>query len=807
MNVIIPLAGIGERFQQEGYSLPKPLIPVLGKPILFYVLDNINLGPEDKVFILYNEALKKHNFCETVSARYPNIHLIEMPSTRGAAETVQLGAERILTGGYTYHKQCVLMDCDTFYTTDVLTAIRRNAESARGNAVFYTVNTEKKPIYSYIKLEDGERICEIREKEKISDNANTGIYCFADIHELHQYCKQVIDGDIRFRGEFYTSCVISEMIRLGADFYGIRLDAGRVFSLGTPKQVKEYENRAYGFLFDLDGTLVNTDHIYFDVWKHILSEHNIVLTHEIFDKYIRGNSDSHVQRTLLSHDTTLLTEISYRKDELAVQYMSELSEIGGAVSFLKQVHERGHKIAVVTNCNRKVAEAVLKSVGVTKLVDVLVIGEECEHPKPYSDPYQKAVSFFGLPAERCFVFEDSKTGILSGTGIRPKCIVGIESNYAADELMKSGAQLVFKDYSEPARIFESLFAFSCNTLERLSEYVRETLSLSLRQRAAGEISWTPTKLKGGYISDVLACEALVAEEALACVLKLENQNDSYLSVMANRLGLYEREYYFYEAISKYVNIGIPKFYGLVKTPKFKNVGILLENLNPSCDLALDLNKESVDVSLKVIDACARLHAKFWNVDLENSFPLLKKNSDPLFRPAWSEYVQKQWPEFKEKWSFMMTDAQICRCEEIAANFSEIQAELSDQNLTLVHGDVKSGNIFYHKADRTPYFLDWQYVAIGKGVQDLVFFMIESFDTHVIDKYFQTFKQYYYIKLLEYGVTGYTREEYDADFRNAVKYYPFFVAVWFGTTPEDDLIDKNFPFFFIQKLLHFIELSC
>lgn len=798
MNVIIPLAGIGERFQREGYKDPKPLIPVLGKPILFYVLDNIQLQPEDKVFLLYNKALKDHTFDEIVQSKYPNIHLIEMPSTRGAAETIQLGLERIFTEGYTYNKHCVLMDGDTFYTADVLQRIRT---SEHKNAVFYTKNTETHAIYSYIKMNSTGLIYDIREKEKISDCANTGIYCFENIHELHTYCKYSIENDIRFRGEFYTSCVISEMCKAGVEFYGIQLQESDVFSLGTPKQVQDYQKKAHGFLFDLDGTLVKTDHIYFDVWKDILQDHSILLTSDLFDKYIRGNSDSYVQRTLLPHDTTSVAELSARKDELTLQYISSLLEVDGAVRFVEEVHKQGHKIAIVTNCNRQVAEAIIERIGIKHCVDLLVIGGECEKPKPYSDPYKAAISSFGLPAEKCIVFEDSKTGILSGAGIRPKCIVGIETNYTSKELIESGADRTYESFHDI--YIHELLAFSANTIDTLSDYVRETLSLA--NIDAPVISWTPNKLKGGYISDVLALSARISDEKnLECVLKLENQNESYLSKMANTLGLYEREYYFYEAISKYVNIGIPTFYGLVKTPRFKNVGILLENLNPTCDLALDLNKESIDVSLKVIDSCAKLHAKFWGVDLEGSFPLLKKNNDPLFRPTWPQYIQKQWPEFKQKWSFMLTDSQTRMCEDIVSSFSAIQEQLSHRNLTLIHGDVKSGNIFYEKQTRAPYFLDWQYVAIGKGVQDLVFFMIESFDVQTMDRYFQTFKQYYYIKLLEYGVCEYSREEYEQDFISAVQYYPFFVAIWFGTTPEDDLIDKNFPYFFIQKLLHFLN---
>jgi hypothetical protein len=71
-------------------------------------------------------------------------------------------------------------------------------------------------------------------------------------------------------------------------------------------------------------------------------------------------------------------------------------------------------------------------------------------------------------------------------------------------------------------------------------------------------------------------------------------------------------------------------------------------------------------------------------------------------------------------------------------------------------------------------------------------------------YFQLFKIYYYTKLREFGITGYSFAEYETDIKNAISYVPVFTAVWFGTLPHDDLIDKNFPFFFIQKLFNAID---
>ena len=86
----------------------------------------------------------------------------------------------------------------------------------------------------------------------------------------------------------------------------------------------------------------------------------------------------------------------------------------------------------------------------------------------------------------------------------------------------------------------------------------------------------------------------------------------------------------------------------------------------------------------------------------------------------------------------------------------------------------------------------------------MFFLIESFNYDNIGVYTPIIKNYYFTRLLEENVENYTYEEYNKDFINSICYYPFFVAIWFGVTPEEDLIDKNFPFFFIKKLFRFID---
>ena len=797
MNIIIPLGGKGERFKNNGYILPKPLIKIFDKEMIFYVLDNLKISNDDKIFIIYYN-LENFNFENIINNKYPFINFIKLDKqTKGASETIKIGLEHIIK--ISNNKKCLLLDCDTFYTQDII-GLYRNLDS---NAVFYTYNDNSNPLFSYINLDNNNNISKIIEKVKISNNANTGIYCFNDIYELYNYACQIVNSNINFNGECYTSCIIDKMIIDGKIFKGIELDNKYVFNLGTPEQLNQYINNTYLFLFDLDGTLVITDDIYFNVWKAILKDYKIELTIEIFKKNIQGNSDSTVLRTLIPNKyNELLSDISKLKDKLFLENIKKIEIISGVNEFLSNIKKLGHKIAIVTNCNRIVAENILSYIQINNFIDKLIIGNECLRTKPYPEPYLEAIKYFNSSNNRAIIFEDSKTGISSGKNTLPKCLVGIETIYKKNELFDSGCNLSIKDYNN---LEINMFVnYNDMNINKIIKYINQ----SIKNIDIKEIKILDHKLKGGFISDVIGLQIYTNNnEILDCVLKLENKNETFLSKMANELGLYEREYYFYDNFVNLVPIGVPKFYGLVKDDNFNNIGILMNNLiNLDFKLNLDLNKEKIDVSLKIIDKLAQLHGKFWNKNLTKNFKELKKHNDPMFNPKWNNFIKDNWSKFKIKWSNILTEEQINKAEWIVNNFQLIQNSLSDKNLTFCHGDVKSANIFYKKIGDDiyePYFIDWQYICEGKGVQDLVFFMIESFEIETINKYKSIFKEYYYIKLIEYGVQNYSIDEYNLDFTNSINYFPFFVAIWFGTINEDELIDKNFPFFFIQRLFNFI----
>jgi len=562
------------------------------------------------------------------------------------------------------------------------------------------------------------------------------------------------------------------------------------------------------FLFDLDGTLVHTDSAYFLVWKEILKTYNVELTYEMYHSVIAGNSDKTVVETILPLNIHQINEIRTMKETLFQKHLSTVSIVPGSKEILATIKSHEYKTALVTNSNRNTAEAVLRHCGLYDFFDCIVVGEECSLPKPYGEPYKKALRIIESTPDNTFIFEDSKTGLLSAKNINPRCIVGITTHYSIKELLTNYADFCVGNFEELD--IPTLLAFTKDVHPQdLKEHIERSIhwgsafQTGWNVTVAPEIEIDDTKLKGGFISDVLSVVVKVVGTAippLECVVKIENKEPNFLSTMSRQMSLYEREYYFYDMIAKDVPIPIPKCYGLVRNEGFIPVGILMENLRAKgYKIGLDLNEPGrLTHSLNIIHHLVILHAKYWNRPIQNLYPKIKKNNDPeTVSPFMTTFMKERWPAFKSRWNRVLNEDNFALGERIVEQFADIQNYLSEnKNLTLIHGDVKSANIFFDET--TPYFLDWQYVAQGKGVQDLVFFMIESFQPSKARTLLPLFKEFYYVGLLEKGVR-YERDDFEKDFRMASYFFPFFVAVWFGTLETDELIDKNFPLFFIQRL--------
>ena len=145
MVIVIPLGGIGKRFADLGYTDPKPLIKVLGKEIIFWVLDNLKLSKNDKVYIVYNKILDDHNFTNFFG-KYPYVNFLKLDfNTRGPVETIyQL--TKILDKSEE-NNGLMIVDGDTFYKKNILKSVNK-----KKNTIFYHKTNIEEPIFSYLKL-------------------------------------------------------------------------------------------------------------------------------------------------------------------------------------------------------------------------------------------------------------------------------------------------------------------------------------------------------------------------------------------------------------------------------------------------------------------------------------------------------------------------------------------------------------------------------------------------------------------------------------------------------------------------------
>lgn len=261
INLIIPMNGLGNRFRDEDYQLPKPLINVLGKPMIFWLLDNLNLSKLNSITIPYTSLLDAFSFQSQLKQRYPHVNFNFLPlsaPTRGAAETVLIALDNLDT--HELDNNVMIMDCDTFYFEDVVSTY---ADKTQKNQIFCFEDTQSNPIYSYVKVV-GNCVAEIAEKNKISDLANSGIYCFESGNLLRKYCQTLVNTNQYVNGEFYISLVYNLMLNDQHSIGAIKIN--RLSCVGTPMQLKIFcENyrtvESKRFCFDLDNTLVTSPSI------------------------------------------------------------------------------------------------------------------------------------------------------------------------------------------------------------------------------------------------------------------------------------------------------------------------------------------------------------------------------------------------------------------------------------------------------------------------------------------------------------------------------------------------------------------
>jgi capsule biosynthesis phosphatase len=285
MYICIPLGGLGTRFSK--YSRPKPLIPVFGKPILYWLLDVFRERHADFTFVVtYHPDMLPFHFESQLRNDYPSYSFFFVSlkqSTRGASETLFITFSEMEKKEMT-DQGVLCIDGDVFFRNSQPSSLDISYKIIRPdtNYVICFEDVNPDPIYSYVEVNPEGRMTRMVEKEKISNYACCGGYGFSSWKTAMHYCIYIIDNQIMQKNEFYTSTVIQTMIQEHHTFEMVLCSPHEYVCLGTPIQLRTFCNnypiaqiKPRRFCFDLDNTLVSYPVVHGDYTTVLPNQKNI----------------------------------------------------------------------------------------------------------------------------------------------------------------------------------------------------------------------------------------------------------------------------------------------------------------------------------------------------------------------------------------------------------------------------------------------------------------------------------------------------------------------------------------------------
>ena len=233
MNVLIPMAGAGSRFAEQGYTFPKPLIEVGNKPMIQVVADNLNIEA-NYIFIVQKEHYEKYNLETVLNLVKPNCTIVQVEGvTEGAACTTLLAREYIDN-----EEPLVIANSDQFVewnSNEVLYAF--STEGVGGGILTFE---SSHPKWSYARTDENGWVTEVAEKKPISNNATVGIYYWSRGSDYVSCADEMVERDIRTNNEFYVCPVFNQFVERGGKIRIKHIEPEGMWGLGTPEDLTHF---------------------------------------------------------------------------------------------------------------------------------------------------------------------------------------------------------------------------------------------------------------------------------------------------------------------------------------------------------------------------------------------------------------------------------------------------------------------------------------------------------------------------------------------------------------------------------------
>ncbi|WP_298878853.1 HAD-IA family hydrolase [uncultured Bradyrhizobium sp.] len=216
------------------------------------------------------------------------------------------------------------------------------------------------------------------------------------------------------------------------------------------------ETMGRALLFDIDGTLANTDPLHLKAFNQVLGPHGHAFDHARFSRELQGFANISIGERFLPNETIeRRAAILDEKEEVFRSLVAgQIEPLPGLMALLDRADDAGVPMVAVTNAPRLNAELLLSGLGITQRFKALVIGDELPYGKPHPLPYQEGLRFVGASAAASIAFEDSRSGVQSATAAGIPTI-GIRTSLSDADLVAAGAVASASAFDDPA-LFERL---------------------------------------------------------------------------------------------------------------------------------------------------------------------------------------------------------------------------------------------------------------------------------------------------------------------------------------------------------------
>jgi glucose-1-phosphate thymidylyltransferase len=229
MKIIVPMAGRGSRLRPHSLTVPKPLIPVAGQPIVHRLVKDIakvlKQPIEEIAFVLGDPAWFGDDVVESLK---------ELAKNLGAKASIYRQDQPLGTGHAIMCAKPSLSGPAVIAYADTLIRAEFDLDS-KADSVIWTKKVENPEAYGVVKLNENEEIVELVEKPEtfVSDQAVIGIYYFKDVAILKDKLQEILDENIMNGGEYQINDGILRMMK-----------DGRIFKTGTVDEWMDCGNKA-----------------------------------------------------------------------------------------------------------------------------------------------------------------------------------------------------------------------------------------------------------------------------------------------------------------------------------------------------------------------------------------------------------------------------------------------------------------------------------------------------------------------------------------------------------------------------------